>query len=432
MTTPGVDAAAVRQKVKLVLEEVADNPDIPDDSPLLDAGVTSLASVEFRGRLEGTFGLPQLSATLLFDFPNLSALTDHLVDQLGGAQKVEEVEVEDEEDEMEEVEDRGGRVTRAPPEARGIGAEAICMRAQDEGFLKSAKVLSGLDSLHTVLDLQTLSLAFEMDVFNLALDLTTHGCLQLCSSHPARGEDLSLRRVGRSPFWLPGTQLLPSSSMPSMVSCCLPVRLNPVGAPQTLTPAVQAMMRTLRAQGWRAPRAEAVEPSPALWHYRRRTADGATASIAVELLQAGLQPGIFIAERPAERLLATGSWQPRWEPWPPRISHHLTFALSALRQGQGHQGSAVMALSKGTLLSLLCFRPSMLRAKSTSRFLIAQRLPAGLLSRLLSTSSASVHFPQSLQLCEVQQLQRPYAVKLERQVCPKPGAGTKPAACLRR
>jgi acyl carrier protein len=51
-------------------------------TPLKDLGLDSLMAVELRNALTRSIGRP-LSATLLFDYPTLAALTAHLMRLLG-------------------------------------------------------------------------------------------------------------------------------------------------------------------------------------------------------------------------------------------------------------------------------------------------------------------------------------------------------------
>jgi acyl carrier protein len=73
----------VREKAAHVLGQR--NPEaLPATRPLGDLGMDSLMAVDLRNVLNRTLGL-SLSATLLFDYPTLDALTDHLLGTLSGA-----------------------------------------------------------------------------------------------------------------------------------------------------------------------------------------------------------------------------------------------------------------------------------------------------------------------------------------------------------
>merc|ERR1712048_1497984 len=48
------------------------------DTPLMDAGLDSLASVEFRNTLAKEFTGVQLPSTLVFDFPTPKMITEHI------------------------------------------------------------------------------------------------------------------------------------------------------------------------------------------------------------------------------------------------------------------------------------------------------------------------------------------------------------------
>mmetsp|Transcript_30122 Transcript_30122/g.64113 ORF Transcript_30122/g.64113 Transcript_30122/m.64113 type:complete len:1173 (+) Transcript_30122:59-3577(+) len=56
-----------------------DDKDMDDDTPLMDSGLDSLSSVEFRNSLAKTFNM-NLPATLTFDYPSIRALTEHVVE----------------------------------------------------------------------------------------------------------------------------------------------------------------------------------------------------------------------------------------------------------------------------------------------------------------------------------------------------------------
>ncbi|GAA3431818.1 hypothetical protein GCM10018954_014190 [Kutzneria kofuensis] len=73
----------VRGQIATVLGHAAPERIEPDQG-LLDMGFDSLTAIELRNRLIAATGL-QLSSTLVFDYPTATALSDHLVAELGTA-----------------------------------------------------------------------------------------------------------------------------------------------------------------------------------------------------------------------------------------------------------------------------------------------------------------------------------------------------------
>jgi len=77
----GLDPAKVRTMVqKLALDVMGDSEDIDADSPLMDMGMDSLSSVSLRNDLVKEFNV-QLTASVMFDYPSIAALTDHIVEK---------------------------------------------------------------------------------------------------------------------------------------------------------------------------------------------------------------------------------------------------------------------------------------------------------------------------------------------------------------
>ena len=60
---------------------------IDERQPLIRMGLDSLMAVEFRNRLVASFSRP-LIATLLFDYPTLGRLADHLEDRGASPQSI--------------------------------------------------------------------------------------------------------------------------------------------------------------------------------------------------------------------------------------------------------------------------------------------------------------------------------------------------------
>lgn len=77
--SPAVDHKVVRDYVVELAGRTTDLQNPPDfDSPLVEFGMDSLTAVSFRNGLQQNFGL-KLASSILFDFPTMRALTDHIV-----------------------------------------------------------------------------------------------------------------------------------------------------------------------------------------------------------------------------------------------------------------------------------------------------------------------------------------------------------------
>eukprot|EP00747_Dinoflagellata_sp_TGD_P152170 gnl/TRDRNA2_/TRDRNA2_177273_c2_seq5.p1 gnl/TRDRNA2_/TRDRNA2_177273_c2~~gnl/TRDRNA2_/TRDRNA2_177273_c2_seq5.p1 ORF type:complete len:715 (-),score=218.59 gnl/TRDRNA2_/TRDRNA2_177273_c2_seq5:146-2125(-) len=77
----GLDSKMVLSKVQQVARDATGlDEGLGDDSPLMEAGMDSLSSVDFRNRLAREFGM-QLPAALIFDHPSITALVSHIVDE---------------------------------------------------------------------------------------------------------------------------------------------------------------------------------------------------------------------------------------------------------------------------------------------------------------------------------------------------------------
>jgi acyl carrier protein len=74
-------AAHVRMVVGTVLGK-QDSSEIEERSRLFDLGLESLMAVELRGRFEQSIGCA-LRPTLLFDYPTIEALVEHLAGKFG-------------------------------------------------------------------------------------------------------------------------------------------------------------------------------------------------------------------------------------------------------------------------------------------------------------------------------------------------------------
>jgi len=78
--SPEQRKAAVEDQVKDAVRSII-GQDVSPDEPLMAAGLDSLGAVELKNALEGRMGL-QLPGTLVFDYPTVSALSEHLHSQI--------------------------------------------------------------------------------------------------------------------------------------------------------------------------------------------------------------------------------------------------------------------------------------------------------------------------------------------------------------
>jgi len=77
----GMDPEVVQETlVTLVQQNVAEDEAVELDTPLMDAGLDSLASVAFRNAIQTQLGL-QMPSSLMFDYPNVRQLTDFIVEK---------------------------------------------------------------------------------------------------------------------------------------------------------------------------------------------------------------------------------------------------------------------------------------------------------------------------------------------------------------
>mmetsp|Transcript_13130 Transcript_13130/g.41968 ORF Transcript_13130/g.41968 Transcript_13130/m.41968 type:complete len:987 (-) Transcript_13130:26-2986(-) len=78
----GLDPAFVRAELRDQVAQLvgSDDDSMGDDTPLMDSGMDSLSSVEFRNTVAKEFKM-NLPATLTFDFPSVKALTEFIVEQ---------------------------------------------------------------------------------------------------------------------------------------------------------------------------------------------------------------------------------------------------------------------------------------------------------------------------------------------------------------
>merc|ERR1711976_1158039 len=75
------DPMMVRQYILgLVQNMTGSSEEIDGDTPLMESGIDSLASVELRTKLQAEFRL-NLPSTVMFNYPTISTITDLLVEE---------------------------------------------------------------------------------------------------------------------------------------------------------------------------------------------------------------------------------------------------------------------------------------------------------------------------------------------------------------
>lgn len=80
----GLDAAqATKRLMAIVKDVIAADDEISADSPLMEAGMDSLSSVQLVTEVSKEFAM-SLSPSLVFDFPNVSSIVNHLVEESAG------------------------------------------------------------------------------------------------------------------------------------------------------------------------------------------------------------------------------------------------------------------------------------------------------------------------------------------------------------
>lgn len=65
---------------------IGSDDDLGGDTPLMDAGLDSLAAVEFQSMLQKEFSGIQLPATLIFDYPSVNEIADMMYNEARAAQ----------------------------------------------------------------------------------------------------------------------------------------------------------------------------------------------------------------------------------------------------------------------------------------------------------------------------------------------------------
>jgi len=84
LAKPALDPVVVTQMVRETLAaSIGSDDDVHMDTPLMEAGMDSLSMVAFRNQLQRQSGI-SMPASVMFDYPSMITLVDHLVDSSRG------------------------------------------------------------------------------------------------------------------------------------------------------------------------------------------------------------------------------------------------------------------------------------------------------------------------------------------------------------
>merc|ERR1712032_208430 len=75
-------AAEVTTAIHSIAAQLTQSEDLELDVPLMQAGLTSRTSVEFRNALSNTIPQVTLPFTLMFDFPTVNAISEFIRDKM--------------------------------------------------------------------------------------------------------------------------------------------------------------------------------------------------------------------------------------------------------------------------------------------------------------------------------------------------------------
>jgi len=78
----GPDPSLVKSRIiSMMLDMTGATEEVENDTPFMDAGIDSLASVELRTNLQQQFGVP-LPSTVMFNYPTTSSMSNFLIDEM--------------------------------------------------------------------------------------------------------------------------------------------------------------------------------------------------------------------------------------------------------------------------------------------------------------------------------------------------------------
>merc|ERR1711972_1309069 len=83
-TYSGPSVTDIAENVKGAALDLIGSDELEADTPLMDAGLDSLAAVEFGGILQKQFQGVQLPGTMMFDFPNVKSISEFVHTEMQG------------------------------------------------------------------------------------------------------------------------------------------------------------------------------------------------------------------------------------------------------------------------------------------------------------------------------------------------------------
>jgi len=143
----GLDLAVTKNKVlDLVKQVITDDEGADNDTPFMEAGIDSLGSVQLVTDIGKEFRMA-LAPSVVFDFPTVRALAEHLVDEAGGSggggdemveewveEEVDGEDDDDDEDESDDDDDDDVPVTAVAKVADAGAASAVAAPAAPKGL----------------------------------------------------------------------------------------------------------------------------------------------------------------------------------------------------------------------------------------------------------------------------------------------------------
>ena len=76
-----LEPQAVKSMIQSIVSDVIGVDDVEGDAPLMDSGMDSLSSLDFRNKLKATFEGANLPASTVFDYPSVNAITNLILEE---------------------------------------------------------------------------------------------------------------------------------------------------------------------------------------------------------------------------------------------------------------------------------------------------------------------------------------------------------------